>query len=871
MRLPRLSPQAKKRWRVEPIGIHPPRRKISSPRSGFFSPRRKTRPVKRLFIIVIILIILAGLGGIGVFLWIAKDLPSPDRLLEREIAQSTKIYDRTGKIILYEIHGAQRRTLVELDEISDWLIWATIVTEDKDFYQHKGFDLRGIIRAVWKNITRRGKLQGGSTITQQFIKNSILTPQKSYIRKIKELILAYQIERKFSKDQILKMYLNEIPYGANAYGAESAARIYFNKRAKDLTLAEATLLAALPKAPTYYSPHGSHRQELLARQEYILNSMVKEGYISQEKKKEALEENALANVVARREAILAPHFVMYVKELLTAKYGERLVEKGGLKVITTLDIELQELAEEIIEEQVKINQESFGATNAALVALDAQTGQILTMVGSRDYFDQNIDGNVNVTICPRQPGSSFKPIVYARALEEGYTPETIIFDVETNFGPSGPEKKDYIPHNYDGKTYGPITMRQALAGSINIASVKVIYLAGVQDALNLAERMGYTTLKDRSRFGLSLVLGGAEVKLLEHVSAFSVFAQEGIKRSTQAILSIEDSAGRVLEEIKPEEGTRIMNVQIARTINDILSDNEARAFVFGAQNFLTLGNRPVAAKTGTTNDFRDAWTIGYTPTLVAGVWTGNNDNTAMTGRAAGANVAAPVWNRFMRRALEGQPIEEFTPPGISQATKPVLAGWVGGQVKVKIDKVSGKLATEFTPEDCVVEKTFWPVHSILHSVNKADPQGPIPDDPTIDPQYTRWEEAVQKWAEEQEYITEEPPIEYDDVHLGDEELDYILWLNPRDETEISRANFPINLSVFVPAEFDNIARIKFFYSNIDNGESKLVATIFDPEETGKTTVSWAEPPPVGHYQLYIEAIDRDDQQIQSKRIEIEIE
>jgi len=727
--------------------------------------KRRKNSIRQLFGFILTLILLLIIISFLSVVWINKNLPDPSKLLERSISQSTKIYDRTGKTLLYEIFTKKRRTMVKLSDIPQNLIYATIVVEDKDFYHHPGFNLKSIFRALIVDALHLGKVQGGSTITQQFIKNALLTRQKSYIRKIKELILAYQIEKRFSKNQILQMYFNEIPYGSNAYGVEAASQIYFGKSVKDLTLDECTLLAALPKAPTYYSPYGNHLKQLIKRKNYILDLMVEEGYITPQQAKEAKATDTLKKIVPRRENILAPHFVMYVKEKLVEKYGQRMVEQGGLKVITTLDLEKQKIAEEEVKKQAEKNMKYFNASNAALVALDVKTGQILAMVGSKDYFDNSIDGQVNVTIQPRQPGSSFKPIVYAAAFEKGYTPETILFDVKTNFGPSA-SGEDYIPQNYDKKERGPVTVRQALAGSLNIPGVKMLYLTGINNVLDLAEKMGYTTLNDRSRYGLSLVLGGGEVKLLEHTAAFSIFAREGKKIPTTAILEVRDSENSILEKYNQEDiySEEVVPEEIAREITDILSDNKARAFMFGTKSPLYLGDRPAAAKTGTTNNWRDAWTIGYTPSLVCGVWVGNNDNTEMKEGASGVTVAAPIWHNFMMRALVDVPIENFTPPNPINVQKAILRGEIPGTLKVKIDKASGKLATNLTPSSYIIEKTYKVYHSILYFVDKDNPRGPVPRDPNIDPQFERWEQGIKDWMRKNNIEQEKPPTEYDDLH-----------------------------------------------------------------------------------------------------------
>lgn len=765
---------------------------------------------------ILFLVLIFGIIGVAALAWFSRDLPSPDKLLDRQVAQSTKIYDWTGEHVLYEIYNEQKRTMIELTDIPDSVKQTTLVAEDREFYNHHGFDLKGILRSVWRDIFR-GQKVGGSTITQQLVKNAILSPEKTFTRKFKELALSIQLERKFTKDQILKMYFNEIPYGSTAYGIQSAAQTYFGKNAKDLDLAESALLAALPKAPTYYSPHGSHTDDLLSRQKYILNGMADEGYISKDEAEAAKKIDILAKVITKKESITAPHFVMYVKELLTEKYGEKTVEQGGLKVYTTLDFDKQKFAEEAISENVEKNTTKYNAWNAALVAIDPKTGQILAMVGSKDYFgDPEPEGcspganckfepNVNVALRSRQPGSSFKPVVYAAAFQKGFTPETTLFDLVTTFKT---DTKDYTPHNYDGKEHGPVTMRQAMAGSLNIPAVKTLYLAGIDNVLNLAQSMGYSTLNDRSRFGLSLVLGGGEVRLLEHTAAFGVFAAEGTFHETTPILKVEDSNGQILEEWKEDNGKEVLPVQTARQIESIMSDDAARAYIFGARGPLTLPDRPVAAKTGTTNDWRDGWTVGYTPSLVAGVWAGNNDNKEMKRGADGVFVAAPIWNTFMKKALKDTPVEQFSPPAPSNATKPTLRGEIGPETVVKIDRLSGKLATEFTPPTYIEEKKFREVHTILFYVNKNDPNGPPPENPAADPQFANWEAPVSKWAEGQGYsMDQQIPTEYDDVHLL-QNKPTISLTSPENNATINSRETTAIVSVSAPRGI--ISRVEYF-------------------------------------------------------------
>ena len=751
---------------------------------------------------ILFAVIFLSIFSVAALAWFSRDLPSPDKLLERQMAQSTKIYDRTGKTILYEIYSEKKRTLVELSDIPDFVEQATIVAEDKGFYAHHGFDIKGIIRTIWTNLIR-GEKAGGSTITQQFIKNAILSPEKTYTRKLKELALSIQLERKFTKDEILKMYFNEIPYGSTAYGIQSASQTFFGKDVQDLELAEGVLLAALPQAPTRYSPSGNNTDDLIFRQQYILDAMVKADHITEEEAQKAKEVDVLARIVPRREAIIAPHFVMYVKELLTEKYGEKMVEQGGLKVYTTIDVEKQKFAEEAINENAEKNLTKYNASNAALVSLDPKTGQILAMVGSKDYFNTtDIDGNVNVTLRPRQPGSSFKPIVYTAAFQKGFTPETILFDLETTFKT---DTKDYIPHDYNGKENGPISMKKALAGSLNIPAVKTLYLAGYNYTLDLAEKMGYTTFKDRSRFGLSLVLGGGEVKLLEHTNAFAVLATEGKFHKNVAILKIEDNLGRVLDEWKEEEGEQVLDAQTTRQTTSVLSDDSARSYIFGAGSPLTLPGRPVAAKTGTTNDWRDGWTMGYTPSLVTGVWTGNNNNDEMKKGADGVLVAAPIWNAYMKKALKDTPVESFTAPETVVSDKPILNGELGPETIVKIDKYMGKLATEFTPQTFIEEKKLREVHTILFYVDKNNPKGPPPENQQNDPQFATWEAPIQKWAEENKYTLAEIPTEYDDAHtLANKPM--INMLSPFDNSTINSREISTQIIASAPR---GISRVEY--------------------------------------------------------------
>ncbi len=728
----------------------------------------------RIFVTSLILLLM---GAGGVFIWAARDLPPPEAFSARRVSQSTKLYDRTGTVVLYDVHGDEKRTVVPFDTIPQYVKDAFVATEDDQFYSHVGIDITGIIRSFFKNILRGRIEQGGSTITQQLIRSAILTPEKTISRKIKEVVLSLEIETKYSKNEILNFYLNQIPFGSNIYGIEAASEAYFGKHVKDLSVSESAILAALPKAPTYYSPWGSHTDKLLERRDFVLKRLYEKNIISEDVLREALAEEPV--FFPPKNSIRAPHFVFEVREQLEKQYGKDAVEEGGLRVITTVDLDMQNTAEEVVEAGAAKNSKLWRATNAALVAVDPHTGEVLAMVGSRDYFDVAHDGNVNVTTRPRQPGSSFKPFVYATAFKKGYTPNTILFDVPTEF--STGNSPSYAPNNYDGLTRGPLTMRTALSNSLNIPAVQTLYLAGISDSIETAKDLGITTLRDADTYGLALVLGGAEVKLLEETAAFGVFAADGLKASPTLILRIEDNKGAVLFEHEPRP-VRVLDEEISRSVTSILSDNQARSLVFGLSTPLTLPDRPVAAKTGTTQDYRDGWTVGYTPSLSVGVWVGNNDNTPMKAGADGVVVAAPIWNSFMKKMFSGKDIEEFPKPKDVVTGKPILDGNYVIETPVKIDKISGKRATSLTPPEFVEERIYREVHSILYWVDKNDPRGTVPNAPESDSQFANWEHGVRSWVNEHASSLPPlgpPPDAFDDAHTQ-EKTPKISLLAPQD-------------------------------------------------------------------------------------------
>ncbi len=664
------------------------------------------------------------LGG-ALFLWAATlELPDLSTLQTRRVEQSVKIYDRTGEVLLYDLHDKMQRTIVPLDTISPNIKQAIVAIEDPEFYTHKGIKPTAILRAIFTNFVEGDLLsgQGGSTITQQVVKGSILTADKTLTRKLKEWILAIKMERALDKDTILELYLNQVPVGGQLYGVEEASLTFFGKHSSDLSLPEAAYIAAVLPAPTRLSPYGSHTDQLETRKNLVLDKMVEHGYITTEQRDEA-KAAKVEFQPPRDTSIAAPHFVFYVRQYLEDKYGEEAMQSGGWKIITTLDADLQVKAEEVVHKNAMSNTEAFHATNMAMTSIDPRNGQILAMVGSRDYFDTEIPGAYNVvTMKPgRQPGSSFKPFAYAEAFSEGYTPSTVLFDVRTQFSTAcsptnfTSDGDCYSPGNYDNKFRGPMTLREALAQSINVPAVKILYLAGLRDTLKLAKTMGISTLEDPARYGLTLVLGGGEVTLLDMTSAYGAFAADGMHYDPTPILRIEDPRGNVIEDNTERSGNQVLSPEVAQMMNDVLSDTAAAA-PLGLNNLRNF-NQDVALKTGTTNDTRDAWIIGYTPTLVSGFWAGNNDNTPMQKKGSGA-IVAPAWSEYMHYALTKVPSQPFTRAERAPANKPVLNG---------VWQVPGSDGS---------------VHEILYWVNKDDPTGPSPSNPASDPQYTYWDAPV---------------------------------------------------------------------------------------------------------------------------------
>lgn len=716
--------------------------------------------------------------AILIFWIISLKLPDFSSFESRVVASSTKIYDRTGEVLLYDVHENIKRTVIPSIEMGSNIKNATVALEDDKFYEHNGIRPLSFLRAVLVNITTGEFTQGGSTLTQQIIKNTLLTKEKTVTRKVKEWVLAVKIEKVLTKEQILEIYLNEAPYGGSIYGVEEASHTYFGKKSSELTITESAYLASLPKAPTYYSPFGKHVDALEERKNFTLKKMLSLGFITEEEY-EAAKIEQVVFLPEEETGIKAPHFVFYVREYLEQKYGEDAVISGGLRVTTTLDYEIQEKAEEIVKRKALENEGLYDANNGASVVLDSRTGEILSMVGSRDYFDEVIDGKFNVATATRQPGSAFKPIIYATAFKEGYSPETILFDVKTEFQttcdfygnpkPGASAGDCYSPQNYDNAYRGPMTIKDALAQSINIPAVKALYLVGINDAIKTAREMGIKTLTDPSRYGLTLVIGGGEVKLLDLTNAYSVFANNGKHTEPVAVLKVENISGEVLEEIKDFNSSQVIPENSAYQISDILSDNNARVPTFGRGSVLEIPGHSVAVKTGTTNNNKDAWTVGYTPSYTIGVWVGNNDNKPM--KKGGVGLAGPIWNEITKFVVSKKENEVFPSPSpLGIESKPVLRGYWQGGDSYLIDKISGRLATEYTPEETIDEIVITNVHTILHWVEKTNPAGPSPINPSSDSQYDRWEFGVRDWWEKNKYKypvygEDDVPNGYDNIHV----------------------------------------------------------------------------------------------------------
>lgn len=768
-----------------------------------------------LFYAFVIFIFFIGLS----FAWFAKDLPTPTKIANMQLTESTKIYDRTGTIQLYET-GSEKRTILASDQIPQNVKDAAVATEDANFYKHHGFDTRALMSAAWSKITHKtSSMRGASTITQQYVKLSFLTSDRSFARKFKELILSIELEFMYSKDQILTMYLNTIPYGNNTSGIEAAAKMYYGKTAKELTLAQAATLTAIPQSPTYYSPYGTHTKQLVSRKDYILGRMVTTGKITADESTAAKAEDTTTLNVAvkqRKDSILAPHFSMYVLEQVANKYGEDAIQKNGLKIITTLDYEKQKLAQTAIDEN-RANLKKNNAENAALVSTDPKTGQILAMVGSVDYFDTTIDGNVNVADSLRQPGSSFKVFEYATLLKQKeYSPSKILYDFQTDFG-------NYVPRNYNGRFNGPVTIRYALQNSLNIPAIKALALAGIDNTISTASSMGVNTLTDRSRYGLSLALGVGEIRPVEMANAYGTLANNGNHQELTPYLKITDAKGKTLYNFETDQtSTQALDPQIAYQMSNMLSDNAARTPTFGARSPLFFSDHNVAVKTGTTSNNRDGWACGYTPSLVTVVWTGNNMPTPM--KQDSVSIAGPIFHNYMAKALANTANEEFkAPEGIQTVTvekysnklpsefstetnTDIFASWQVPtekddiHISIKVCKGNGKLAPKDFPESLSENKTFVTIHSER------------PDLPS-------WENPVIAWANANG-MTNTPPTEYCST------ADVTPSMSITAPSNNATINGKTNITVDASGSPVTIASAEFYIDSISIGTSDTAAPAF---------------------------------------------
>ncbi len=713
-----------------------------------------------------------GVIGFLVFLFfilplLAFNLPSPDKIVRTQ-GFSTKILDRNGKL-LYDVYASQNRTPIVITDVPTYLKEATISIEDKNFYKHQGFDPLGMLRGFLRIFTQ-GRAEGGSTITQQLVKNVLLTNDRTIVRKIKEFVLAIQIEKKYSKDQILQMYLNEVPYGGTAWGVGAAAETYFGKDVKDLDLIECAILAGMPQSPSTYSPYSSTPKAFIQRTKDVLRQMQVNGYLT--KDQETAADAMLTNVQFQPKgaSFNAPHFVQYVQNILENTYGQAAVEQGGLTVTTTLDLDLQNQTQTAVTEEIaKVEKQHI--TNGAAIVINPETGEILAMVGSKNFSATDYDGQVNVTTSLRQPGSSFKPFTYVTAFKKGYSPATLLMDVPTTF-PGGVGQPDYNPVNYDGKYVGPIQVRYAFANSRNLPAVKMLAMVGIKDVLQTATDLGLTTLPPTAdtlkRVGLSLTLGGGEVKLIDMADAYSAFVNKGYRVDPVAILKVTDVNGKVLEDNHPQKGNKVLSEEQAFLVDSILSDNNARKDVFGLNSLLNVAD--VMVKTGTTNDKRDNWTIGGNDNAMVGVWVGNNDNTPMLNVASGISGASPIWHRIILASIKGKPAVKFdVPSGISQVNVDMVSGYAAHDnfpsrneyfikgteptladpvhVLFKVCKSDGKLAT---PSD-IAANNFDYKEYFKFSENDptAAPGGP-----------NKWQEGINNWLNGQGDSKYHPPTDY---------------------------------------------------------------------------------------------------------------
>lgn len=809
---------------------------------------QRQRLIIYLVIFLILGILISFIFSFGLFAWYAKDLPSPGKLSQAS-GYSSVFYDREGKI-LFKLYKDKNRIPVKLNQISPYLIKATISIEDKDFYKHKGISEKGILRAVISTILKR-RLEGGSTITQQLIKNVLLDPRRTISRKIKEMILAIEVERRYTKDQILEMYLNEAPYGGSFWGVESAAKGYFNKSAADLNLVESAILAGLPQRPSYFSPYIGKKDAWKSRAKSVLRRMREDDYITEEEEEKAKKQ--IEKIVFRppKIAIRAPHFVFYVKREVEKLFGEKIFDKG-IKVKTTLSLDLQEKAEQIVNKEIR-RLKRYKVSNGAVVVIDTENGEILSMVGSYNFNDPKY-GKFNAALGLRQPGSAIKPITYTVAFEKGYTPATVVMDVKTVFPDQG--GKDYIPVNYDGKYRGPMQLRFALGNSINVVAVKLLAMVGVKNFLQKASEMGLTTFaptkENLSRFGLAITLGGGETTLLDLTNAFSVYGRGGIYKKPRSLLEITDYQGKVLYKPPKPKERRVVSSAVAFLISHILSDNNARKAVFGPNSYLRIPGKTVAVKTGTTNDKRDNWAVGFTRGVTVGVWVGNNDNQPMNKKiASGLTGASPIWRKVILETLKRYPDGIIDKPenvkalqidaylgGLPKEGYPVrseyfIQGTEPKEVspfykKLKISKNTEKLANEVEIKLGQYEEKEYIVFT--------------EEDPVSKDGKNRWQEGINQWLSQQTDPKLHPPTEVSDFRSGEV---VVSIKNPKNKETVHSNKVRVKAKI---ASLKPIKRVEVYFNDSltfsYDGDQKKIDEEFELSD--------------GSYQLKIVALNTED-------------
>ncbi len=843
------------------------RRRSRRRKSRFTEGQRQLQRMKRLRLIAIglfTMVILGITGFFGAFAYFSRDLPQPGQVVRRD-GYSTKIYDRDEQL-LYDLFDEEKRIPVNMEDVPEIFKQATVAIEDKDFYKHQGYDLLTILRIPY-NVVFKHRVVGGSTLTQQLVKNALLSNDRTISRKFKEIVLSIQIERTFSKDEILAMYLDEAPYGGTAWGVMAATELYFNKPIQELTLLESAFLAGLPQRPSIYSPYSGKADKdgtpyWQVRTSSVLQGMLNQGYIDTEAYNQAIEELPSLTFSQGNLSIQAPHFVFYVKEQLVEMFGEELVEQGGLKVKTTLDMELQDQAQQIVTEEID-SLEDYKITNGASLAMDPQTGEILAMIGSQDYFNTENGGQFNVvTDGLRQPGSSIKPVTYLGLLRQGYTPASMLIDTSTDFR-SNENAKAYIPRNYAGGFAGPVSLRNALGSSLNIPAVKALALQGIENFLTLAYDMGFVTLQpttaNMQRFGLAVTLGGAEVHLIDMVTAYSAFANGGLKVEPVSILSVEDSDGNLVYQHRPVGGRRVMSDGEAFLINDILSDNNARLMTFGVNSLLNTG-RPIAVKTGTTNDMIDNWTVGWSQNIIIGVWVGNNDNTSMSQVASGVTGASPIWRSTIMAALKmGYEAPAWEKPSEIE--------------QVQVDSISGYQAHDEFPErtDYVIRGTLLSPPDTIHykakvckgESNKLATEARIAggdyderevidlrrEDPLSIDGTNRWMIGIQAWIDAQDDPRYRVPTEY----CGDVDDVSVKLEKPRDKDEFDGDEIEVKIKA---GSNHGIKKIELYV----DGDKRVTAE--DDEYKGKLKLN------DGQHELYAKAYSRDGKEVKGDVIRI---